>query len=142
MRTCRAQRSGVPSAKPYLSPCKPSSQRRRCNQSLTIYIRRCSACHQAESVHRPSHVDFFFVVNVLVVNIKYNLLNQLKLLSSHLPFVPTLTHLMCGCHLNREHHKLRVKIYVENHRKVVNICTPRERQPGRGSGMFNGKKLL
>jgi len=55
--TRRAQRSGVPSAKLYLSPCKPSSQRRRCNQSLTIYIRRCSACHQAESVHRPSHME-------------------------------------------------------------------------------------
>jgi len=33
--------------------------------------------------------------------------------------------------------KGRVKIYVVNYRKVVNICTPRGRQPGRGSGMFN-----
>jgi hypothetical protein len=37
---------------------------------------------------------------------------------------------------------LRVKIYVVNYRKVVNIGTPRGRQPGRGSGMFNGKKSL
>jgi len=37
---------------------------------------------------------------------------------------------------------LRVKIYVVNYRKVVNICTPRGCQPGRGFGMFNGKKRL
>ena len=36
---------------------------------------------------------------------------------------------------------LRVKIYVVNYRKVVNICTPRGCQPGRGFGMFNGKKV-
>jgi len=32
---------------------------------------------------------------------------------------------------------LKVKIYVVNYRKLVNIITPRGRQPGRGSGMFN-----
>ena len=35
---------------------------------------------------------------------------------------------------------LRVKIYVVNYRKVVNIGIPRGRQPGRGAGMFNGSK--
>ena len=35
---------------------------------------------------------------------------------------------------------LRVKIYVVNYRKVVNIGIPRGRQPGRGYGMFNRKK--
>ena len=28
-----------------------------------------------------------------------------------------------------------------NYPKVVNICIPRGHQPGKGSGMFNGKKV-
>ncbi len=37
---------------------------------------------------------------------------------------------------------LRVKIYVVNYRKVVNIGIPRGRQPVRGAGMFNGMKYF
>jgi len=36
---------------------------------------------------------------------------------------------------------LKVKIYVVNYQKVVNIGTSRGRQPGRGSGMFYGKNI-
>ena len=34
---------------------------------------------------------------------------------------------------------LRVKIYVVNYRKIVNICITRGCQQARGSGIFNGK---